>query len=477
MLTKYIKKAFLTVCLFLCHSFSGDLLLSQDNPSSTYYAILKGELDKSISPSTAFEAYTFMYQSTLQHILLETISLDEYESRFDLALPIIQTLADDSPKKLFYEAEIRLFCGLVYFKNKKQIDASWQIRKSFRQSNENTTKYPEFTPSLKTLGFLQIALGAVPEKYHWLLSLVGLNGSVPLGITNLEEVITKNTTYALESSYLLALAHTYLIGDAKTGSELMSEIEDVNALSALLKMSTWSKNNESEKTITLFENSIDSTFFPQAYYLAAEAYLQKGQYDTAINTYHEFLERLNGEANKKDVYFKMALCHQFSREFDQANKYKALAEDEQAVTAADRNANQLLEKWDVLNFEILKLRLATDGGFYTQAKTIVEQVYASNKMDSVELIYRQARLNHKTENLKLAFVQYQQTIDKSAGEKWYFAPNSALNLAYIAEQSENYDAALDYFSLAKSYKHHIYKNSIDSKAEAGINRLKDHLDD
>ena len=96
---------------------------------------------------------------------------------------------------------------------------------------------------------------------------------------------------------------------------------------------------------------------------------------------------------------------------------------------------------------------------------------ATNK-EQTEYYYRKARLSHKLNELSAARIFYQQTIDMSGENPWYFAPNSALQLGYMAQASHDNATAKRYFQRALAYKKHEYKNSIDSKAKSALEQLK-----
>jgi hypothetical protein len=89
----------------------------------------------------------------------------------------------------------------------------------------------------------------------------------------------------------------------------------------------------------------------------------------------------------------------------------------------------------------------------------------------VEFYYRKARLAHKTNQLSAAKLFYNQTIDQNGDENWYYAPNSCLQLGYIAMADNDKAAARQYFTRALTYKKHEYKNSIDSKAKSALAQL------
>jgi hypothetical protein len=57
--------------------------------------------------------------------------------------------------------------------------------------------------------------------------------------------------------------------------------------------------------------------------------------------------------------------------------------------------------------------------------------------EQTEFYYRKARLSQKTGEISAAKLFYAQTIDMSGDNPWYFAPNSALNLGYIAQSQKS----------------------------------------
>ena len=125
--------------------------------------------------------------------------------------------------------------------------------------------------------------------------------------------------------------------------------------------------------------------------------------------------------------------------------------------------------------KLTKARYATDGGYYDQARTILESILPAELptlRDQVEFQYRMARLEHKTRRLSDAKVYYRKTIELNAAEVWYYAPNACLQLGYIALEENDAAAAQEYFRRALSYKKHEYKNSIDTKAKSALAQME-----
>jgi tetratricopeptide (TPR) repeat protein len=140
----------------------------------------------------------------------------------------------------------------------------------------------------------------------------------------------------------------------------------------------------------------------------------------------------------------------------------------------DSYADSQLKENRFPNDKLLRVRFYTDGGYYKEAKEVFQSILPTDLIttkEQTEYYYRKARLSHKLNELSAARIFYQQTIDMSGENPWYFAPNSALQLGYMAQASHDKVAARRYFERALAYKKHEYKNSIDSKAKSALEQL------
>jgi predicted negative regulator of RcsB-dependent stress response len=70
-----------------------------------------------------------------------------------------------------------------------------------------------------------------------------------------------------------------------------------------------------------------------------------------------------------------------------------------------------------------------------------------------------------------AIVYYTKTIDLGKQETTYFAARAALQLAVVYEDKKNYKMAATYFAQSMKMKNKEYKNSIDMRAKAGLQRV------
>jgi tetratricopeptide (TPR) repeat protein len=128
------------------------------------------------------------------------------------------------------------------------------------------------------------------------------------------------------------------------------------------------------------------------------------------------------------------------------------------------------------NKKLLKARFSTDGGYYEVATAALNSITPKDLptlKDQTEYYYRKARLAHNTGEIGAAKILYQQSIDMTRNNPWYFGANSALQLGYIAKDQRNYPVARKYFQMALDSPKHEYKNSIDSKARSELQLLNE----
>lgn len=61
---------------------------------------------------------------------------------------------------------------------------------------DNQKAYPNFSPNLRGLGIIHAAIGTIPQNYQWVVNLIGLNGTVQQGLSELKKLLA--STYKQE---------------------------------------------------------------------------------------------------------------------------------------------------------------------------------------------------------------------------------------------------------------------------------------
>ncbi|MBX2963546.1 MAG: tetratricopeptide repeat protein [Cyclobacteriaceae bacterium] len=478
-------------CLFLWLSTAlqaqKNSWLSDEPYSSAYQLCLKLMLDESREQIQLSEQPKAIYISAMADMLELLITEDASlfpaaEKRYEKRVEILKQISPVTDESLFVLAELRLQWAFIYLKFGHDFSSAWNIRQAHLVAQECLRKYPNFIPINKTSGILEIMIGSVPEKYQWILNLLGMKGSVETGFVQLAIVQDKEESLRFEADLLYHLIEGFVLqqtDSALTALENMHRLNPDNKLILFLGASLAIKNSFSEMAMILLEKlktHKDGLAIYYADYLLGEVYLHQGNYSKSIQAYKSFIKYYKGSNYIKDAYYKTGLAYWLNIMPDQAQVHFELAEKNgKEVTEADKYASRSLAERDFTNIKLTKVRYSIDGGYYDEAvrilKTLKKEELVSRR-ELTEYNYRFARLYHKTTHLSDAKKFYSSTIELNGTESWYFAPNACLQLGYIFRDEGNIEEAKIYFTKALSYKKHAYKNSIDSKAKSALAQLK-----
>jgi len=475
---KLLIKAGILTCLFYFvfnaqaqnsrrHKIAFDLLLQLEYQKAI-------EL---ISAESKKDPFDYYYLS-----LIETVELMVEQDKSKIAPLLANTdnylieLANFNHElSIQVRTEIEMHRAIVYAFNEQEFYAALSFRQSFVNTRTAISKYPDNEGLYKTAGIQLILLGSGPEKYDWILSLLGMRGDVNKGLNYLKSSSMLSYPAGTEALIWKSLLLTFVLHEGATATETLVnyyQTEKQYKLIALLAGILCIKNSNSEKAIELLQQK--SMPVITSYHLG-EALLHKGLYADALQSYQHYINNSKSVQLIKDAYFKSGLCMLFLQKESQAEFYFTQSKTKGNTTVeADKYAASVLSNGEPINIALQKLRFFTDGGYFAKAeehlKRITPQDLFSEK-DQVELHYRKARLKHKSGNISLAILEYKEVIEKSGTNSWYFAPNSALQLGYIHEEKGDAEKAAYYYNLALTYKKHEYKNSIDGKARSALSQL------
>ncbi|MDB5274820.1 MAG: hypothetical protein JWO58_3187 [Chitinophagaceae bacterium] len=391
-------------------------------------------------------------------------------------------LPKNSPYYYFTQAEVKLHWGLLKLKFGDYTAAALNVRAAYKLLDEGLKKYPDFVPLRKSMALLKVIIGSIPESYTWLSDLVGLYGNLNKGIQELTAIADGMTIYNTEAKLWLVLCEHYLLGqtDHLDMINALCKSNPQNALFVFLEVSLLVHDAHSEAALSYYNNKqINETSFtliPSFHYMLGEIYLQKGLYPQAISAFQRYIQFHKGQAYIKDSYFKIFLAYWLQGNDKEAKRYKALTLNKGTVrNDSDKQAQKTAGKEVLPDKNIYRLRLMSDGGYLKEALTLTEQMDQqpfTNTADNLEYLYRKARLYHKSMDIEQAILCYNQTITASEKIDDYFAPNSCLQLGYIYRNLNQNDKARLYFKKVFVYKHYEYKETIESKAKAGLSSLE-----
>ena len=434
------------------------------------------------NPKNGISIYIANYGDVIRIFLSEDAKLYKQLSKNeDARIDKLQALEKDSPYYRFTQAEVKLQWAFVKLKMGDELSAAMGLRSAYKLLEENMRLYPDFVPNKKTMGLLNVLIGSIPSNYNWVLSLIGMKGDIDKGIEQLNEVSKDNNPFRFEASIIKVLVENYIVhankGKIDDAVKLYQDNSD-NILICYLYAAILTKNSRGMEAMVIINSrpvNADLIYFPQMDLILGELSLYQGEYSIARSYYTNFLSHFKGKNTLKDTYFKIFLTYWLNDEEALAMPYlDKILNNGRELYDSDKYAQRTAKNKEIPNKVLTKIRLYTDGGYYTKAFDLMKTLTLNQfitKREKLEYLYRSARLFHKTGQVNDAIDYYTKTIELSKVETFYFAPNSALQLGYIYQSQNEKEEARKQFNLALSYKNYEYKNSIDNKAKAALNEL------
>jgi len=384
----------------------------------------------------------------------------------------------------YARAEITLHLGLSQLAFRHLVAGGFHLRGGYHQMQAVVKRYPGFAPARKTLGICQFAVGSLPEGYHWLLRLLGLSADVDTGLNNLALAAAQPHDFQIESQlYLTLIRESYY----KKPAEALRLVEHLvaqqpeNLLFAYLLVSVHKRQHQGDAALAAYRaRPTGPGYLPVAYlhHMAADLLLYQGDYAGSERENLQFLREYAGQHYRKDAAFKLYLAAWLGGQpAAKVARYRAqISEPGPTDVEEDNYAQHYYEAAQALNPTLTRARLQIDGGYNRLALATLRSFHATPATllrDRIEEPYRRARAYQGLGQLDSARLAYERTLALSGpSAPYYFAPQAALQLGYLAQEAGQKALARSYFEKALHYPWHEYKNSTDAKANLALRKLQ-----
>jgi tetratricopeptide (TPR) repeat protein len=452
------------------------------------------DLENKAEPDNLLTVYLENYIDFLTLVIGEDrVVYDQLKVKKIPRLKILEMGHTDSPFYNFCLGEFHLQWAFSKLKFGDYTAAAFEIHKAYNLFSANKSRYPDFVINNIGLGVVHVMVSLVPDNYKWVSALIGLNGSMELGLSEIRQVAEYSGSdkitrmYKPQASFFLAFLVSNLQKNKKDAMPLLkllnNQTVDGHQLRSPLLIyagaSILMKNGFNDQALAMLDEgkSLQQTFnFCYLDYLEGIARLNKLDYSASL-CFDRFIASFRGRNYIRSAYQKLAWISflkgdsaNYHRMMNQMPARGALVVDE------DKQANFEAVNLMAPNIILLRARLLCDGGYYGLAinellnnsvKTAVK-----SKRDLVEYTYRLGRIYHETGNAAKAIDNYQQTISRGRTEPYYFAAGAAYQLGLLYENMGAYAKAEGSYHICLSIKPREYQTSLHQKAKAGLNRIK-----
>lgn len=390
----------------------------------------------------------------------------------------------DSPYYLFVQAEILLQSALVRLKFEEYLGAFNEASKAYDLLEYNQKKFPYFVGNLKSLGILHALVGSIPTKYRWGLNLLGMDGSIREGQSEIEKVLNyaKQHDFVFEqetiSIYAFVLLH--LSKEPVKAWEVLNHpaIDLKNSLLAcFVKANVALKTGRTDLAITILEERPNSEAyyqFDQLEYMLGIAKLHK--LDAGCTAHFlNFITSFEGRNYIKDAYLKLAWSSLLFEDGKRYAHWLSMAKTEGGqIVDEDKSALRWASKKAKPNLSLLRSRLASDGGYFDEALSELERIGDPKTLPTNEVLewhYRRGRILQAQNEFEKALKEFDEVLASEEVSTSYMIGNSALQKGLIYESLGQWEAAHLAFSHCLDIEIDEYRSSINQKARAGIDRV------
>jgi len=405
--------------------------------------------------------------------------------RLDARIELMSEGPESSPFSLFTRSIIHFQWAAIRIKFGSNWDAGWEFRRSFIQSRECEKKFPDFGPAKMLSGAMQVVAGTIPDGYKWLSNLLGIRGNVAGGMAQLEKFLAMEgqaaELYRDEAIFYYLYLQFYIENKHEEVFQFIRQHRlDVknNHLFTYLYANLCINDHRSAMAEQIISQMNDGPgYMDMPVWDLEMGYARLNHLEpSAAACLGRYLQRFRGRFYVKDALEKLGWSYYLSGEMQKADSCRMLVMQRGSAEAdADKQAlkNARIGKWP--DKRLLRARLLSDGGYYSEALPSLEGMSSSDLAspeDKCELAYRLARIYDGLGRSDEAIGAYLTAIKTGEHLKEYYAARAALQTGYIYEQRGDKGRAVAFFQKCLSLKDHDYKNSLDQRAKAGIARCK-----
>ncbi len=442
--------------------------------------------EKAAAPGNFLPHYVESYIDFLKAFITEERShyekLREGRTR---RLKLLEREDHDSPYYRMCKAELYMQTAVLRIKNKEYLSATYEFRKANKLLEANAKRHPGFIPNKKCLGIMHALIGYVPSNYKWLGRILGFRGTIPQGLGELHEVLEASQDqdrygYLFdEAAILLMFLEFHLKKDHESALLLAERIveDDPGPLHLFSVLSIYLYAGRNEQAVEMLEHRAPANGeFPLHYLDFMNGIGLLNKLDPGADAaFRRYVENFRGSSFIRSAYQKLAWLSFMKG--DTAGYHRNLdhvlagGDD---FTDEDKHATEEAEKRILPNLYLLRARLLFDGGYFGRALAELagkDLALFPSFAHRLEFIYRLARIYDEMKMEVKAEKYYRKTVDIGEEHPYYFAANAALHMGRMAERQGDRTKAVTWYKRCLMMRNHEYQNSIDQRAEAGLNRL------
>jgi hypothetical protein len=409
-----------------------------------------------------------------------------YKKNIGARIDLLKQGPESSPFYRFYVGMAYMQRAGVAIRFGEKWNAGWDFKKGYGYIKDNKKEFPTFTPNDLLYGPMQAMIGTIPPGYKWVAGLFGMKGSIRDGMKTTKGFLNSSDPWARlfanEAAFLTGYLMFYIENDKDGVFELIKtrKLDVVNNhlfTYMAANLGIHNKMNEYAEQVLMNRNQSAEYLVTNAWdYQMSIVKMNKLDLTNAAYYLEKFLKEFKGRSFVKDAYHKLSWVFYLKGDMKNAEAArKKLLSSGSTDSDPDKKAQKDAKSGKWPNIELLKARLLSDGGYHQDALNLLKGKTRNDfkqTEDQLEFVYRLGRIYDDLKQDNSAISYYQQAMQIGEKRDEYYAARAALQAGLIYERLGNKPLAIQYYQKCLDMEDHEYKDSIDQRAKAGIQRCK-----
>lgn len=407
----------------------------------------------------------------------------EYKNNCSELINLLETESSDNPEYYSIISELNFHSAIIKFKMGETVSGSINFYKSYRILLQGITKYKDDENLLKLFSLYKIIFGSIPDEYLWIMDLIGIKGEINAGINyinfNYLKYINENSAKSIEYQ-ILSIIISDIFAEENSNNINIKQLNIENPLiriSYLVSLAHHGQSKSASEILSKYKQSLDEYKIEYFDYLNGLTKLYN--LDQDANTYLEkFVTKFEGKNFIKSAYQKLSWYYLiFFNQEEYSKNIELIKSKGTSKFDADLQTINEISHYNRENVDLLKARLLFDGGYYDKSDSILNIIKNNQNLIKYndEILYRLARSAQKKGSKEIAIEYYNKLINQFNNQSNYYCAVAFMNLGSIYEESGNNKLAEDNYLLCLKSKNKQYKNSLEQKAKAGLNRIRNRV--
>ncbi len=425
---------------------------------------------------------------------------DKYISLSDNVIERAEKLLEKNENNfdaMYYKGLSHSYRSLLMLSlNKSLLKAASNGNDGYRILSALTEKNPEYYDAYMGLGLYKIAIGFVPEKFRWLLSLIGFSGNISEGMNLLKKSLNKGHYTKTDSKVFLSIFSIREKEDEDTQSltyskELIQEYPE-SPVFKVFYSSLLLQYGFSEEAVNIADLAIEQNNFSfreeiikAASAVKGSAYFRMNDYVKCTENLEEYMKYVNKEDRYNVYLFTLGVAYEL-----QGNRQKAV---EKYKNVRNNFISERDGELDRLFYRYAQDKIKTALSNFDKKMITAMNLRESGKADNAISIYNEylnsvESGNSFSDDEKIRFYYdlgvaytYRKNSDKAVEcfnkciklkpqqEKW-LVPHSYFELGKIYYKNNNRKKAEEMFETVYSYDDFDFESFLDMRMANFINK-------